>query len=158
MSVIEVRLLATARDLSRRTGRRPREAFMRRAVSTTYYAMFHALCRLCADTLIGGVHWKTEAWNRVYRGLTHTGAKKTLTNQKDLSDLPVEVASFGSVFALLQQEREIADYDPAPFQRYFEATERLIEQADSAIAGLGLLDDDNRRKLAVMLLIKARQP
>jgi hypothetical protein len=158
MSVVEVRLIATARDLCRRTGRRPREAFMRRAVSTAYYAMFHALCRLCADTLIGGTHWRTEAWSRVYRGLSHTGAKKTLTSQKDLSDLPSEVASFGSVFAWLQQEREIADYDPAPFQRYFGATETLIEQADSAIAGLNHLDDDDRRRLAAMLLIRARQP
>jgi hypothetical protein len=131
---------------------------MRRAVSTAYYAMFHALCRLCADTLIGGIHWKTDAWNRVYRGLTHTGARKTLTNQKDLSDLPPEVARFGVVFALLQQERETADYDPVPFQRYFDATETLVDQAASAIAGLSGIDDDNRRKLATMLLIRARQP
>ena len=157
MSVVEGRLIEVAQDLCRRTGRRPREAFMRRTVSTAYYAMFHALCRLCADTLIGGTHWKTDAWNRVYRGLSHTGAKKTLTSQKDLAELPSTVASFGVVFALLQQERETADYDPAPFQRYFVATETLVNQASSAIADLGHLDDDNRRKLAAMLLIKARQ-
>jgi hypothetical protein len=158
MSVVAGRLIDVARDLCRRTGRRPREAFMRRAVSSAYYAMFHALCRLCADTLIGGAHWKTDAWSRVYRGLSHTNAKKTLTSQKDLAELPSEIASFGVVFALLQQEREIADYDPAPFQRYFAATETLVNQASSAIAGLGHLDDENRRRLAAMLLIRARQP
>lgn len=157
MNVVELRLIATARDLCRRTGRRPREAFMRRAVSTAYYAMFHALCRRCADTLIGGKHWRSDAWNRVYRGLGHSGAKKTLSSQKELSDLPASVASFGGVFVLLQQEREIADYDPMPYQRYFSATETLVEQASSAIARLNELDDDNRRKLATMLLIRARQ-
>ena len=32
---------------------RPSQADLRRAVSTTYYALFHALAQCCANTLIG---------------------------------------------------------------------------------------------------------
>lgn len=32
---------------------RPRQADLRRAISAAYYALFHALCRCCADTLAG---------------------------------------------------------------------------------------------------------
>lgn len=156
MSELEDRLLTVARDLSRRTGKRPREAFMRRAVSSAYYAVFHALCRLCADTIIGGVHHKSRAWQRVYRGLTHTGAKAVLTSAKELSGFPPEVAEFGVAFVLLQNEREQADYSPAPFEKYFAATELLVEQAANAIVLLRKLQDDDRRALAAALLVKAR--
>ncbi|MFH1343317.1 MAG: hypothetical protein ABIL01_19225 [Pseudomonadota bacterium] len=156
MSVLEDRLITVARDLCQRTGKRPREAFMRRAVSSAYYAVFHALCRLCADTIIGGTHHKTQAWGRVYRGVSHTGAKAVLTNSKELTAFPAEVADFGVAFVLLQKEREQADYSPGPFEKYFADTESLVGQAADAIATLNKLDDAHRRGLAAALLVKAR--
>uniref|UniRef100_Q07UD1 HEPN domain-containing protein n=1 Tax=Rhodopseudomonas palustris (strain BisA53) TaxID=316055 RepID=Q07UD1_RHOP5 len=156
MTELEDRLLVVARDLCRRTGKRPREAFMRRAVSSAYYAVFHALCRLCADTIIGGIHHKSQAWQRVYRGVSHTGAKAVLTSSKELSAFPAEVADFGVAFVLLQKEREQADYSSAPFEKYFAGTESLVEQAANAIVILGKLEDAHRRALAAALLVKAR--
>lgn len=156
MSVLEDRLLTVARDLCRRTGKRPREAFMRRAVSSAYYAVFHALCRLCADTIIGGIHYKTPAWGRVYRGVSHTGAKAILTSSKELAGFPAEVADFGVAFVLLQKEREQADYNAAPFEKYFADTESLVGQAANAIVILNKLEDSHRRALAAALLVKAR--
>ncbi|MTW14808.1 hypothetical protein GJ689_01070 [Rhodoplanes serenus] len=156
MSALEDRLLAVAGDLCRRTGKRPREAFMRRAVSTAYYAVFHALCRLCADTVIGAIHHKSQAWERVYRGVSHTGAKAVLTSSKELAAFPSEFASFGAAFVLLQKERELADYGPAPFGKYFADTESLVGQAANAIVILNNLDDSHRRALAAALLVKAR--
>ena len=44
------RLLAGSSASSSASGR-PRQAMLRRAVSTAYYAMFHALCQSNADTL-----------------------------------------------------------------------------------------------------------
>src|ERR1044072_6844098 len=113
--MIEDRLIVVAQDLSKRTGRRPRQAFMRRAVSTAYYAMFHALARLCADELIGGKHSKTTAWSRVYRALDHKSAKTVLQSKEAIALSPL-VAAFGRAFATLQERRHQADYDPAPFQ------------------------------------------
>jgi len=47
-------LLRIARQLARWPNRgRPREANLSRAVSATYYALFHALATCCADMLAG---------------------------------------------------------------------------------------------------------
>jgi hypothetical protein len=153
--MIEDRLLAVAHDLSRRTGRRPREAFMRRAVSTAYYAMFHALARLCADQLVGGIHAKTAAWARVYRALDHKPAK-TILRSVEAAGLASEIVAFGEAFALLQERRHQADYDPAPFRYYFNQTAALINLAETAIHGLNSLGADERRALATLLLFKQR--
>jgi uncharacterized protein (UPF0332 family) len=149
------RLIRVARELSQRTGHRPREAFMRRAVSTAYYAMFHALARLCADELIGAKHARTAPWNRVYRALDHKAAK-TVLQSSEATALSSVIADFGNAFAHLQERRHQADYDPAPFQYYFSGTEALVELAHSAIQKLDSLKADERRTLAVLILFKQR--
>ncbi len=52
---LEEDLLETAARLLslRRLRGRPKQADLRRAISTAYYAVFHALCRMCADSLTG---------------------------------------------------------------------------------------------------------
>jgi hypothetical protein len=154
--MIEDRLLAVAYDLSRRTGRRPREVFMRRAVSTAYYAMFHALARLCADQLVGGIHAKTAAWARVYRSLDHKPAQ-TVLRSVEAAGLASQIVAFGEAFAQLQERRYQADYDPAPFRYYFKETAALINLAETAIQGLNSLGVDERRALATLLLFKQRR-
>jgi hypothetical protein len=153
--MIEDRLLEVAYELSKRTGRRPREVFMRRAVSTAYYAMFHALARLCADQLIGGTHWKTGAWSRVYRALEHKAAKSILRSA-EVAGLAPAIAAFGEAFAVLQERRIQADYDPVPFRYYFNETASLIDLAKTAIEGLNALSPDECRALAALLLFRQR--
>jgi hypothetical protein len=155
--MIEDRFIEAAYDLCRRTGQRPREAFMRRAVSTAYYAMFHAICRLCADGLVGGIHARTAPYLRVYRALDHAGAKKTLRS-KDAGDLHPSIAAFGDAFAVLQQMRHRADYDPVPFRYYFDDTKSYVDLAQSAIRGTYAVGQEDRRALATLLLFKVRQP
>jgi hypothetical protein len=155
MSELESRLIDTAQDLCRRTGKRPREAFMRRAVSTAYYAMFHALCRLCADGLIGGIHARTAPYLRVYRALDHTPAKKILRSNEAASLHPA-IAAFGDAFAVLQEMRYRADYDPLSFRYYFDDTKSYIDLAESAIIGTYAIGQDERRALATLLLFRAR--
>ena len=46
-------LLQVATDLAETNPGRPRRTDLCRAVSTTYYAMFHCLARSCADRLAG---------------------------------------------------------------------------------------------------------
>lgn len=153
--MMDDRLIQVAQELSKRTGYRPREAFMRRAVSTAYYAMFHALAQLCADELIGGKHARTVAWNRVYRALDHKLAKAMLQS-KEATNLSPAIAAFGRAFAVLQERRHQADYDPMPFRYYFNETAALIELAHSAIRDLDGLGSDERRTLAVFILFKQR--
>ena len=128
---------------------------MRRAVSTAYYAMFHALARLCANELIGGKHSKITSWGRVYRALDHKPAKIILQSAEATTLSPV-VAAFGQAFAVLQERRHQADYDPSPFRYYYNQTSALIELARSAIGNLDGLGPDERRVLATLLLFKSR--
>ena len=45
-----------ARRLALAGPRRPRQADLRRAVSTAYYALFQAMAKDCADVLVGALH------------------------------------------------------------------------------------------------------
>lgn len=68
---------------------RPRQADLRRAVSTTYYALFHALSRCCADILAGSTpaHRRQRGWQLVYRSLEHGPARSRLDNKSEMQSL-----------------------------------------------------------------------
>jgi hypothetical protein len=72
-SVLPRDLLETAKDLASYRSGRPRQAHLRRAVSTRYYALFHTLAKSCADLVIGSSRGTRSepAWNQVYRSLQH---------------------------------------------------------------------------------------
>jgi uncharacterized protein (UPF0332 family) len=46
-------LIVTARKLAKASPKKPRQADLKRAVSTAYYALFHALAKNAADQLVG---------------------------------------------------------------------------------------------------------
>ena len=46
-------LLATARRLAKASPQKPRQSDLKRAISTAYYALFHAMARNAADMLVG---------------------------------------------------------------------------------------------------------
>lgn len=54
-------LLAQARSLLRREPRRPKQASLRRAVSTAYYALFHLLIHEATRMLVSGAALDTNA-------------------------------------------------------------------------------------------------
>lgn len=153
--MIEQRFLTVASDLCRRTGRRPREAFMRRAASTAYYAVFHALARMCADELIGGSRAKTASWGRVYRAIDHRATKQILLSKEAVSINPA-VANFDRAFASLQEVRHEADYNPAFFRFFFDETQALVERARRAIDDLSGMSFDDRQALATLVLFRSR--
>ncbi len=61
-------LLQIASTLARLESGRPKQTSLRRAVSTSDYAVFHAIAERCAKTLAGeGSDWET--YSLVYRAL-----------------------------------------------------------------------------------------
>ena len=70
MTMVE-RLLALAEELAEKSGRGL--TLKRRAVSTAYYAVFHALAGLCADELLGGRI--DRAFPGIYPGLSLSGTR-----------------------------------------------------------------------------------
>ncbi len=83
MNTMVERLLSLAEDLQSQDVRSA--VFRRRAVSTAYYAVFHALARLCADELIGKNGRSSRDYERVYRALDH-GPLKSAFERSPLKD------------------------------------------------------------------------
>ena len=107
--------MATARDLAQANTRgRPRQTNLRRAVSTTYYALFHSIAACCADTLVGGPNSNRSegAWLQVYRALEHGYARRRCAH-RDIERFPAEIQDFANQFVQMQRERHRADYSPA---------------------------------------------
>jgi hypothetical protein len=135
--------------------RRLRSVYLRRSVSDAYYALFHALAELCADSLIGVTKHTSEAWRRVYRGLDHGPAKSEL-NQREMRQLHPNVDRIAAAFLQLQEARHKADYDPASDLRRRSDAEAFVAIAETAISDLDALPLDIRQEFAARLLFKKR--
>lgn len=70
-------LIDQPRSLAKSGRRRPKQADLRRAVSTAYYAVFHALSELAADRVLRGVsHDRLGLTSLVQRSISHSNVKK----------------------------------------------------------------------------------
>lgn len=138
-------------------GRKPRQSDLRRAVSTTYYALFHALCRNCADTLIGtqGAMRSGPAWRQAYRSLDHGQAKKRFGRWQIMRKFPKEIEEFGNTFVTAQEKRHSADYDPSYRVNRSEVLTD-IETAEAAIRNLISTGIKDRRALAAWVTLADR--
>lgn len=121
-------LLEQARHLGSRERTRPRQASLRRAVSTAYYALFHLLIREAVRQI--GPNLSDDHFNRIYRwfdhGTMYQVAKEfrqkvvRIRNSKEvLIQSNIGAIQFvAELFVDLQEMRHAADYDPgAVFQR-----------------------------------------
>jgi hypothetical protein len=134
---------------------RPSQAYLRRSLSTTYYALFHALAKLCADELIGVTKAGTDPWVRVYRALEH-GFAKSAFEQTAIRSLNSAAKTFAETFIELQQKRHTADYDPRAFPFGRNVTLGYVQQARVAITALTTLGSEHRRIMATTVLLKSR--
>ena len=132
-------LLAQATLLATKEPRRPKQASLRRAVSASYYALFHLLVDEASSRLVGGAN-RASLRTCLSRAFNH-GAMKTVAKQfagravsprldpglngQALQDELVRVAS---AFVDLQQHRHEADYD---LRRRFTRVETLSIISDA---------------------------
>ena len=134
---------------------RPRQAMLKRAISTAYYAMFHAICISNAN-LVAGHSTDTqtrEAWTRTYRALDHAPSRERMS--RGVGQMEPSVQQFAAVFALLQQQRQRADYDPhSRFLR--NQVLAMIGNAEAAIESLMSTAPSVRRPLATLVLLRER--
>ena len=131
------------------------QASLRRAISTAYYAMFHALAANNADCIIGPPHnlITEHAWRRVYRGLEHRAAKTLLRSDQHL--FSAQTRQFTNVFGQLQDVRHIADYDPGQLFTWAQA-DAWISRAEAAITDFMRIGIEERTAVAVQSLIRHR--
>ena len=150
-------LIATSRLLVNTPGPsgETSEESLRRAVSTAYYAMFHALAASNADSLLGSPQYAEmqQAWNRAYRGMDHGAARRNLT--QNVTNLTQASRQFIRIFALLQDARHRADYDPDENVTLQYAT-GWIDSAEEAIEGFMSAPVDERKAVAIRALVRER--
>ena len=96
-------LLEQANHLANREPKRPRQADLRRAVSTAYYSLFH----LRVSSAIS--QWKSPQQRaQIARGFEHSAMKEDSKTQVDPADDHLKIVD--KAFAELQQHRHAADY------------------------------------------------
>ena len=132
------------------TGSPSRET-IHRAISTAYYALFHAINASNADITHGGpTNTPTaQAWTDTYRQMRHNFAARHL-NQHMFS-----FASNGRIlaksFADLKTARETADYDPNTVLTTGDAN-HWIRQSRTALAILQAMRPTERQTLKSITL------
>ena len=128
------------------------DAAIRRAVSTAYYAMFHALLAGNANSLVGPPHnpAAVESWTRIYRNTNHRNAYNRLRDNR--GRFSPGVLAFANHFCHLQDERHNADYNPGVS---FRSTTALnsINQAEVIIGNFLLADPSEPTLVAALTVI-----
>lgn len=149
-------LLAQADHLCGLSPKRPRQANLRRAVSASYYAVFHALCRSNADALVGkGAARPTRAWMQAYRAVDH-GQAKTRCKEAGSRGFPLSIQAFADSFVTLQEHRHRADYNPDQNFTKREAA-LIVGLARSAVAAIDIAPARDRRAFAIHVLLPYRR-
>ena len=140
---------------------RPRQAELRRAISTAYYALFHTLANSCADLLVGGrsTTGTRQAWRQTYRALDHGRIKRQCSDRRPrrtLRRFPPEIQDFAAQFVKMQSLRHLADYDP--FEHFTRSeVSQVIEETKTAVSEFTLADRGDRRAFAVFVLFDLRR-
>ncbi len=137
-------------------------AVRRRAVSTAYYAAFHALMRTCADVVLPDADEESSEYAAVYRAIDHGSLKKAFGDRPGVGRAgPLkEIAALreiGDLIVPLQSARIEADYSPprSGFYKNRQAEEH-IAVARKVVERLRALTKQDRMVLAVHLIFKDR--
>ena len=117
-------LLAQAQELVQKDKKKPKQATVRRAVSTAYYALFHFFSDKITRAVVGGQNDRVElrAWQA--RTLEHGAMKKVCnffgnSNDRGFQDFQAklnfitspDIERIAQAFVELQELRHTADYD-----------------------------------------------
>ncbi len=145
----------------------PRQVDLRRAISSVYYALFHAVLTAAADSIVGRTHRDTPRYQLVYRSINHTSIsniceqiEKTTLAQKFSKYQPrggfhIDLKNVATTFLYLQERRHLADYDPLYRVTISEA--RLVILAGrEALARFQSVNAEHRNAFSSLLLFAPR--
>jgi hypothetical protein len=144
-----------------------RQADLRRAISATYYALFHATLIAAADMIVGNENRTSNRYALVYRSVEHVTLKeisenitKTTVPDKYKRYIPragfsSDVIDFADALILFQNRRHQADYDPL-FRARRSDVQLAVKTARAALANFSKAALDQREAFLTLLLFKAR--
>lgn len=162
-------LLEQAHHLAKREPKRPRQASLRRAISSAYYALFHLVI---AETV---KNWKRPQERfTLARMFDHGAMGKACTKRRDdlraqvKANLPPAPGRVGEMdrhllnvtatFVDMLQHRQTADYDGAKAWSRIEVLERLAAVKEAFASWSTVRDDSAAQNFLVTLLLKERKP
>ncbi len=156
-------LLEQAPHLAGREPRRPKQASLRRAVSTTYYALFHLLIAEALQI----ISWP-QARPTVARTFAHDEMKQAcesfandnlppaLSNLLHGAGIPEAIKDVAKTFVALQGHRHDADYSiDREFTRF--EVEGLIRKAEDAFEKWDIVRADPAAKVFLLGLLFRRR-
>ena len=146
-----VELIRASRQLA---NGQPSQEALRRAVSTAYYAMFHALAASNANLIVGPRTLANQSdWTAAYRSLRHYRAENPLHGWPHL--FSPQVQHFAFIIGSIKKARENADYNP---DANFAPTQVLawIDRAEGAIIDFNAASPQERSMVAIATLAGRR--
>ena len=136
----------------------PRQADIRRAISSAYYALFHAASANAADAVAGVSNRQSRRYALIYRSITHASllklceaiARGSPSLEPD-GGFSLHFKRFADALADLQRKRHTADYDPLA---RFNRTDALvtISGARTAFAQFKAVAEEERLFFGSLLL------
>jgi uncharacterized protein (UPF0332 family) len=161
-------LLSQAEALAKLDAKKPKQANLRRAISSAYYAVFHYLVHEACCVQIGSAHGQASFRHVLGRAFTHAIMKQACSSfgggtlkdavikglPRDAAGkytIPKAIQDVASTFVELQEKRHLADYDRTErFSRSDALT--LVQQAKNHITKFAVLpmSDDKRFFLACL--------
>lgn len=155
-------LIALAEQIATLDVGKPKQANLRRAVSTAYYAVFHFLVDEVCRAQIGSQHSQKAYRHALGRAFVHSVMKEACRRfgagalkdsvvkglPRDASgsySVPKEIQNIAAVFTELQEKRHLADYDLSERFRRSEVL-KLIDEARTQVEKFrGMPVSDNRK-------------
>ena len=161
-------LLEQAERLTvRQSGGAPRQVDLRRAISSAYYGLFHAVLTEAADTMLGKKDRNTPAYELIYRSIKHDSVRKVCESVRN-PNLPLRLAKyqppggFGAELQTFAEEvierqgkRHAADYDPL-FRVRTSDVNVAVREARTALDEFRKASV-NQRKAFVLLVLFSRR-
>lgn len=145
----------------------PRQVDLRRAISSAYYGVFHAVLAAAANRFVGSTKQSTSLYSLVYRSIDHDSLRKLCleVTKRNLSPkyIPhtptggfgVEIRAFARGTLELQERRHSADYDPSIRFSTSDAT-LVIDLARTSLDQFNAASADARNAFLSLLLFRPR--
>jgi uncharacterized protein (UPF0332 family) len=161
-------LFDQADALATSTGGRPRQVDIRRAISASYYGLFHAAVTAAADLAIGQNTRAEVRYGLAYRSIEHNRLREVCADlqKQSLPDkykryIPpggfgADIKAFATAVVESQEKRHIADYDPTTQVRQSDAI-LLIGTARAALQRFQNANAVERNLFLTLLLFPPRR-
>lgn len=140
--------------------RKPKQASLRRAISTAYYALFHLL-----------IHESVANWKRqdlratLGRAFDHGNMKSASNRIQDRRQFPftgenpsvvADLRNVAKVFAELQEQRHTADYDNTKFWTKTDALAQVVSVQQAFGSWKNIRNERIAQAYLMSLLVKRR--